>query len=274
MIVFPNAKINLGLDIVSKRPDHYHNLETLFYPIGLSDILEVVPALSGKDDTLSLSGIPVEGDPDDNLVMKALKRIRKYAAVPPVSVFLYKAIPSGAGLGGGSSDAARMLVLVRDLFELPLSDEILTDLATEIGADCPFFLRNRPVLASGIGNVFTPCPLSLKGYGLVVVKPSLSVSTAEAYSRVVPSEPEISLCERLQMPIEKWRMSVKNDFEESVCMHYPVISRIKNELYRQGAVYASMSGSGSAVYGIFDGQKSTGEFVFENCFVWRGAAAW
>lgn len=274
MVVFPNAKINLGLDIISKRPDGYHNLETLFYPVGLSDILEVVPASSGADDELTLSGLPVDGDPARNLVMKALEVMRKHAPVPPVSVFLHKIIPSGAGLGGGSSDAAFMLLLLRDLFHLPFPDLSLEEMAASIGADCPFFIRNKPLLASGTGNIFTPCPVSLKGYELAIVKPGVSVSTAEAYSRVVPARPSALLCDRLLMPVGKWREHIKNDFEDSIFQKYAGIAAIKNELYRRGAVYASMSGSGSAVYGVFDRPINGLEAVFEDCSVWTGPAAW
>ncbi len=269
MILFPNAKINLGLNIVSKRPDSYHNLETLFYPISICDALEVVPANRKEGYTIQISGIEVDGDPQNNLVIKAWEVLNALYPLPAIDIFLHKAIPFGAGLGGGSADAAFMLRLLRDLFKLPLQDGELQLLAAQIGADCPFFIENRPMLAYGIGNEFAPTELSLTGYQLVLIKPNIHVSTAEAYALVQPAPASIPLSEVVEMPIERWRELLINDFEASVFAKYPAIAEIKELLYSAGAIYASMSGSGSSVYGIFP-KGETPQFEVANCYVWKG----
>ncbi len=270
MVVFPNAKINLGLNIISKRPDNYHNIETLFYPIGLSDILEVVPiSASVERNLISLSGIVVDGDPKDNLVMKAYHLLAEWFDMPAVQIYLDKNIPFGAGLGGGSSDAAFMLRLLRDKFDLPVENEELLSLAVKLGADCPFFLLNCPMMARGIGNEFEQVDFSLFGKFIVLIKPPVKVSTPEAYALVKPNRPEVSIPEILKMPIKEWKDLLKNDFEESVFYRYPVIRTIKERLYFKGAVYASMSGSGSSVFGIFDHPVDVKD-DFPTCFVWQG----
>lgn len=251
MIVYPNAKINLGLNIVGKRPDGYHNIETVFYPIGLCDVLEVQTSDTCTDYSFSSSGIVVDGDPEDNLIVKAYRLLRSQYEFPPVDISFIKQIPFGAGLGGGSSDAAFMLRVLNELYSLKLTPRRLELLAAKLGADCPVFIKNKPVYATGIGNEFTPVKLSLKGYYLVLVKPDIHVSTPEAYSLVKPSVPETSLFDAIHAPVEEWRNSVKNDFEVSVFTRYPQIADIKQKLYDTGAIYASMSGSGSSVYGIF-----------------------
>ncbi len=268
MIRFPNAKINLGLRIVSRRPDGYHNLETVFYPIQLQDALEIVPA-TGNETTLSLSGIVIDGDARDNLVMKAWQRLSDRFSLPPVSISLYKVIPFGAGLGGGSSDASFLLAMARDQFELPLSDDELDEIAASLGADCPFFLHNKPLLAKGIGNEFEPVKVSLKSYYLVLVKPPVAVPTSVAYSLVTPSIPEEPLSETIARPVSEWRDRLVNDFEKSVFARFPQVGEIKEKLYAQGAVYASMSGSGSSVFGLFEREIDlSGSFT--DCFVWSG----
>lgn len=270
MVVFPNAKINLGLNIVSKRPDGYHNIETLFYPIGLSDVLEVVPAANPAAGTqLHLSGIVVDGAAGDNLVMKACRLLSDRFELPEVDICLDKIIPFGAGLGGGSSDAAFMLRLLRDMYGLPVTDDELCRLAAGIGADCPFFLLNRPVMARGIGNEFETVDFSLSGKYLVLVKPPVKVSTPEAYSLVKPQVPEMSIPEILNRPLAEWRFLLKNDFEKSVFARYPRIEEIKALLYERGAAYASMSGSGSSVFGLFEAPADL-DGAFEDCFVWQG----
>lgn len=252
MICFPNAKINLGLDIVSKRDDGYHNIETIFYPIGIKDALEIVPA-QGEGGVFKQSGIPVDGDPQNNLVMKAYQLLKAEFSIPEIDIYLRKNIPFGAGLGGGSADAAFMLKILNDFAGLSLPDEKLEEIASKIGADCPFFIRNKPVFATGIGNIFSPVSVSLKNYHIVLVKPDIHVSTKDAYAMVRPSRPECSLTEIITQPVEEWKGLMKNDFEKSVFDKYPAIGEIKEQLYDEGAVYASMSGSGSSVFGIFSG---------------------
>ncbi len=252
MITYPNAKINLGLNVTEKRPDGYHNVETIFYPINLQDALEVT--LLHKDNEpyrLHVTGTVLDGSPDDNLVVKAFKLMQEHHPLQPVDIHLHKHIPTEAGLGGGSADGAFMLKMLNDKFNLKLTEEQLEAYAARLGADCPFFIRNKPVLATGTGNIFEPIRLSLKGYHLVLIKPCISVSTREAYAHIRPRHPEEPLKEVITRPIGEWKDHLKNDFEESVFCNYPEIAAIKDRLYDLGAVYAQMSGSGSAVYGIF-----------------------
>jgi 4-diphosphocytidyl-2-C-methyl-D-erythritol kinase len=253
MITFPNAKINLGLNITEKRPDGYHNLETVFYPIPLEDALEVSIATNGNNKfTLHQSGIVTGGRPEDNLVVKAYLMLDEKFDLPPVDIHLYKHIPSGAGLGGGSADAAFMLKLLNDMFSLGLSIEALEGYASGLGADCAFFIRNRATFAEGTGNIFSPVSLSLEEYQLVVVKPDVFVSTQAAFATIKPRKPAHSLRETITRPVTEWKELMVNDFEASVFPRYPEIGEIKERLYLQGAVYASMSGSGSCVFGVFD----------------------
>ena len=268
MITFPNAKINLGLNIVEKRPDGYHNLETIFYPINLQDALEVTRRENNdKEYTLHISGSPLEGEPEDNLVVKAYKLLKKdYPGLLPVDIHMYKHIPAGAGLGGGSSDAACMIKLLNDKFSLGLSTERMEEYAVKLGADCAFFIRNKPVCATGIGNLFEPVELSLKGYHIILIKPDIFVSTRDAFAEIKPVRPAVSLKEIVKQPMETWKHSMKNDFEDSVFKKFPEIAAIKDELYDLGAVYAAMSGSGSSVYGIFKAPIENVEDKFCGCF--------
>ncbi len=268
MIKFPNAKINLGLNIVSKRPDGYHNIETIFYPIGIKEALEVVPAKT-NEDSLHISGIQVDGPPEKNLVMKALNLVKESNNLPAVEVYLHKQIPFGAGLGGGSADAAVMLQLLNERFELDIPEEKLLAMASRLGADCAFFIKNKPVFATGIGNVFQEIELSLKGYSLVLVKPNIHVSTPEAYSMVKPSYPEIPLTEVIKRPLCEWQQLMTNDFEPSVFAKFPAINKIKQQLIEAGAMYAAMSGSGSSVFGIFK-ELLRPLPAFDKCYVWKG----
>lgn len=248
MIVFPNAKINIGLHVVSKRPDGYHNLETVFYPVKLSDALEM--AETGKTG-ITFSGIPVEGEPRDNLVIKAYELLKKDFQLPPVQFHLHKVIPTGAGLGGGSSDAAFTLKMLNSYFKLNLTIEKLNGYAVRLGADCTFFIENKPAYATGIGDRLHPAELDLSDYTIVLIKPDVSVSTIQAYKNIVPARPEFSLQELPAVPVEKWKNTVVNDFEKSIFPQFPEIKKWKETLYEWGASYASMSGSGSAVFGIF-----------------------
>ncbi|MBQ2856394.1 MAG: 4-(cytidine 5'-diphospho)-2-C-methyl-D-erythritol kinase [Bacteroidaceae bacterium] len=267
MITYPNAKINLGLNIVEKRTDGYHNLETIFYPINLQDALEVTKLEGEKEYELTLSGTPIEGDPDQNLVIKAYRLLKKdFPDMPAIDIHMYKHIPTGAGLGGGSADAAFMIKLLNEKFKLSLSIEKMEEYAATLGADCAFFIQNKPVFATGIGNIFESVQLSLKGYYLVLVKPDIFVSTKDAFALIQPVNPTHSLKEIVRMPIETWRATMKNDFEYSVFQKYPEIAAIKDKLYDMGAIYASMSGSGSSVYGIFREQVEYVDEIFNGCF--------
>lgn len=248
MIAFPNAKINIGLNVVSRRADGYHNLETLFYPVKLADALE----LAGSDTTeLTISGMAINGDINQNLVLKAFRLLKNDFELPPVKFHLHKIIPFGAGLGGGSSDAAFALKLLNDHFQLQLSLECLINYARQIGADCPFFIENRPVFATGIGDQFQPVHLRLDDFQVVIVKPPFEVSTPEAYKNIIPAKPSFHLKEIENVPVEQWKEFVVNDFEKTIFPLYPEIESIKKSLYEMGAVYASMSGSGSAVFALF-----------------------
>lgn len=269
MITFPNAKINLGLRVVSKRSDGYHNLETVFYPVPLSDALEIIPAAE-KEDKLIISGMFIDGSTEDNLVVKALELLRNDFVIPPLEIYLRKKIPLGAGLGGGSADAAFMLKLLNDFCQLQLSEEQLEDYAVRLGADCPFFIKNEPVFAQGIGNEFSPVDINLQGYRIFIVKPDIFVSTKEAYDDVKPQASTVFLKEIIQLPVKKWKNYLINDFEKSIFPKYPKIEQIKNALYDQGAVYASMSGSGSAVFGLFDSPISESMDSFADCQCYSG----
>ncbi len=265
MKVFPNCKINIGLNIVERRPDGYHNLQTVFYPIPLYDELTISP---NTKDMLILEGLRIEGKVEDNLVMKVLNVLRENGhSIPPVCIELHKVIPSGAGLGGGSSDAAFMMKTLNKMFSLDMSNAEMEDLLSPLGADCPFFINNQPVYAEGIGNIFTPVQLSLKGWHLALVKPEDFVSTREAYSMVHPEFPAHNILEYICQPIEKWKGKLTNDFEESVFPNHPSIQAVRDELYRMGATYAAMSGSGSCVYGLFKENLPTDfKHIFSDCF--------
>ncbi|WP_080904900.1 4-(cytidine 5'-diphospho)-2-C-methyl-D-erythritol kinase [Parabacteroides sp. Marseille-P3160] len=267
MICFPNAKLNLGLHITGKRPDGYHDIETVFYPVPLKDALEIVPATAFS---FNQSGLQVDAPVEQNLVVKALRLLEQQHAIPPLAVYLKKAIPFGAGLGGGSSDAAHLLKLVNDYAQLGLDNDSLEALATRIGADCPFFIRNTPVFASGIGTIFEPIQLSLKGYYLCLVRPDITISTRDAYAQVKPAEPTLSLKELACQPVREWKGRMANDFEASVFSQYPLIGKIKEQLYAAGAVYAAMSGSGSSVFGLFE-QPVKLKRDYPDYFVWEGA---
>ena len=271
MKLFPNAKINIGLNIVEKRTDGYHNIETVFYPIPLQDILiinkeantEPVDNFSGYK--YSDSGIIASENPEQNLVVKAFRLLQKNYNIQGVSIELNKRIPFGAGLGGGSSDAAFTLKALNELFQLNLSFEQLEMYAGKLGADCPVFIQNKPVFATGIGNIFTPLNLSLSGYYLVLVKPEIHVSTPVAYAKIKAKNPQHALIDSIAEPIENWKSLIQNDFEQPVFEQYPLLRNIKQQMYERGAIYASMSGSGSSVYGIFK-TKPVDLKEFENYF--------
>lgn len=248
MITFPNAKINLGLQVLRKRNDGFHDIETAFYPIPLRDSLEILK-LSGRKGSFRQYGLRLGGG--ENLCQKAYNLLKEKYDIAPVSMYLLKNIPAGAGLGGGSSDAAHTLIMLNEMFDLDISSAELEILAAQLGSDCPFFIRNMPVLAEGRGEVFTPIKPGLGGKYIVVVKPDLHVSTPEAYAMVRPDQGRASLRDILEKPVEQWKDVLFNDFETPVFKNYPAIRQIKEKMYDDGALYASMSGSGSAVFGIF-----------------------
>ena len=272
MITFPNIKINLGLSITEKRPDGYHNLETVYYPVALEDALEIRTNPEAQQKfTLHQHGMEIAGNPENNLVVKAYLLLDKEFHLPPVEIHLYKHIPSGAGLGGGSSDAAFMLKLLNEHYNLQLSDNQLEDYAAILGADCAFFIKNTPTYAEGIGNIFSPIELSLKGYRIMIVKPDVFVSTREAFANIRPHRPEYPVREVIRRPVAEWKDTLINDFEASVFPQYPVIGEIKEELYHQGAIYASMSGSGSSVFGLFAAGTTLPEIDWgTNAFCFKG----
>lgn len=248
MISFPNAKINLGLYITEKRSDGFHNLETVFLPVGWSDILEFA-----KSDKLvfTSSGISIDSAPESNLVMKAYQLLKREFNIPPLKVHLHKQIPFGAGLGGGSSDAAFTLRMLNREFDLKLDNQKLCEYAAELGSDCPFFFINQPVYATGRGEIMTPVNLSLNNLFMLLVKPPVEVATSNAFRFVVPQKTEVFLPDLLELPVEQWQGKIMNQFESSVFQQYPVIGEVKSRLYDLGAIYASMSGSGSCVFGFF-----------------------
>lgn len=254
MITFPNSKINIGLNVTGKRADGYHNLETVFYPIQLSDALEVTLLKSKSKQKYELYqyGIHIDGADNENLVVKAYQLLDDQFDLPPIRIDLLKEIPSGAGLGGGSADAAFMLKLLNNLFKLNLTIFQMEELASKLGADCAFFIKNEPTFATGIGNVFTPISLSLSGLKLMVVKPDVFISTKEAFAKITPQLPAIPLTELIKKPITEWKDYIYNDFEQSIFPAHPEIKLVKDQLYEAGALFASMSGSGAAVFGIFN----------------------
>lgn len=250
MVCFPSCKINLGLNVIRKRQDGYHDISTCFYPVPWNDILEIIPSNSTN---LIISGNEVDGNLDDNLVIKAINLLRSDFTFQEIDTFLHKCIPSGAGLGGGSSDGAHMLNLLNEKFKLGISKTALKKYALKLGSDCPFFIDNQPAIATGRGEKLEIMPFTLQEKYLVILKPDVHVSTAEAYSGVNPGEPELEIKDiLLNHDISEWQELLVNDFEESVFKNYPELAEIKKDLIKKGAQYAAMSGSGSSVFGIFE----------------------
>ena len=266
MVCFPNCKINIGLFVTNKRADGYHDLETVFYPVGtkgserdpvLNDVLEVVPA-TGNDAMLHLSGLSVEGNPADNLVWKAYQLLKERypETVAPVDIYLHKVIPMGAGLGGGSADGAFMLRLLNDYFSLGMGRDDLAQMSLQLGSDCPFFIYNTPHYARGRGEIMEPVSLDLSQYHIEVSCPGTHVSTRDAFSEITPRPAPYDLRAITSLPVTEWKAHINNDFEQTVFKRYPEIAAIKQQMYEKGALFASMTGTGSAVYGIFDSPKT------------------
>ncbi len=268
MIVFPNAKINIGLRVINRRPDGYHNLETLIFPVKLADALEVTPSADGHFGFTS-SGISIDGPIESNLCVRAFKLMQVRYSLPEVKIHLHKVIPIGAGLGGGSSDAAYTLKLLNRIFSLKLCNNDLRKMADELGSDCSFFIENQPCLAKGRGDLLTPVKHDFKGLHVLIVKPEIMVSTAWAYDHVKPSGKHLPEAGEIPEDHALWQELFENDFEEVVFITWPEIADIKQQMVKSGAVYASLSGSGSAVFGLF---KNPPDFNghFKGMFVWEG----
>ncbi len=259
MIVFPNCKINLGLHITRKRTDGYHDIETVMYPIALYDVLEFIPS---HHDSLTVTGFSTEqNNMTDNLVYRALTALRQYKKIPPLKIHLHKTIPLGAGLGGGSSDASNMLLALNKEFDLGLTNNELQNIASDIGSDCPFFILNTPALSLGRGEILSPINIDISDYYLVLVKPQVNISTAEAYALIEPDDSRDYLKCLLEKPITDWSRFLTNDFEKPIFGKHPVLFKIKDSLYKNGAIYVSMSGSGSAIYGIFMEKPDISDFA-------------
>lgn len=273
MICFPNAKINLGLHITEKRPDGFHSLETVFYPLMWTDALEVVENKASDEPFIySESGQTINSEIKSNLVYKAWLLLREVKGLPPVSVHLHKNIPMGAGLGGGSSDASFFIQLASEKFGMGLDPAKKTELANRLGSDCGFFIRNIPVVATGRGDILNPVSVDLSAFYILVVYPAVHSNTAEAYRYCKPRKPEQSVAELITLPVKEWRKNLVNDFETTIFAKYPQIEALKYRMYDAGAVYASMSGSGSAVFGLFNKEPQTSWPEDYKCFVQKPTA--
>jgi 4-diphosphocytidyl-2-C-methyl-D-erythritol kinase len=252
LVVFPNCKINLGLHILRKRGDGFHDLETVFYPAALQDALEIITAPAGTEPVLHTTGLLIDGSPEDNICLKAYGLLKKdFSQLPPVQLHLHKLIPAGAGLGGGSADGAFTLLLLNRKYRLGLTEEQLIRYALQLGSDCPFFIKNKPCLARGRGEELQELDLDLSGCKLLLVNPKIHINTGWAFSQLRPNEDRPSLKELAQSPVSAWKDFLVNDFEGPIFSRFPEIGGIKDRLYGMGALYASMSGSGSTVYGLF-----------------------
>ena len=261
MLAFANAKINLGLNLVEKRADGYHNLETVFYPIRINDVVELIDA---EETSCIIRGLSIPGNDGDNICVKAFKQLQIDFKLPHQQIVLLKNIPIGAGLGGGSSDAAFLIKLVNEKFKLGLSISEMQAYARELGADCAFFIENKPVFAFEKGDQFEAIEIDLSKYFMVLIKPPIHVSTAQAYATVNVKRPSTSLKNLIHLPLKEWKTAIFNDFEASVCSKYPQIDEIKTKLYNAGATFALMSGSGSSVFGIFEQEVSLPDLEKDN----------
>jgi 4-diphosphocytidyl-2-C-methyl-D-erythritol kinase len=268
MIAFPKAKINIGLSIVRRRDDGFHDIETVFYPTRFTDALEFVVAGDEPDaDEITVTGIDSGCRSEDNLVIKAVKLLRETNDIPWLRIHLHKMIPPGSGLGGGSSDASTMLMLLNRYFNLQAGTQDLQSIALRLGSDCPFFIQGAPVLATGRGEIFSSLPCFLNGYYLIIIRENIHISTPLAYSNSKPRGRASGLGELIMTPVEEWKDAIKNDFEEYAFREYPALAKIKKAMYDSGAIYSSMSGSGSAIYGIFTSKPYT---LPAGKIIWQG----
>lgn len=275
MITFPVAKINLGLNVVEKRADGYHNLQTVFYPVPIMDALEIVPMSDGfpsdVDCDLKVTNITIEGDEQRNLVVRAYHLLKAdYPELPRVHAHLWKGIPTQAGMGGGSSDCGYMIRLLNETFDMGLSSEQMQQYAARLGADCAFFIESSACYAEGIGERLQPIDLDLSGWHIGVVRPDIPVPTKEAFSRIHPHYPALNCRDVVKQPVETWRDRLTNDFEESVFALHPEIGAVKEQLYKIGATYAAMSGSGSALFGLFKDEPDALHQTFPDMFTFSG----
>jgi 4-diphosphocytidyl-2-C-methyl-D-erythritol kinase len=275
MITFPVAKINLGLNVVEKRADGYHNLQTVFYPVPIMDALEIVPMSDGfpsdVDCDLKVTNITIEGDEQRNLVVRAYHLLKAdYPELPRVHAHLWKGIPTQAGMGGGSSDCGYMIRLLNETFDMGLSSEQMQQYAARLGADCAFFIESSACYAEGIGERLQPIDLDLSGWHIGVVRPDIPVPTKEAFSRIHPHYPALNCRDVVKQPVETWRDRLTNDFEESVFALHPEIGAVKEQLYKMGATYAAMSGSGSALFGLFKDEPDALRQTFPDMFTFSG----
>lgn len=268
MLIFPNCKINLGLSVTDKRADGFHNIETVLFPVNLSDILEIIKSPDGHF-SFTQSGLKISGSLQNNLVVKAFQLLKNKYQLPEVHIHLHKLIPMGAGLGGGSADAAFAIKLLNDVFEINLSEDKMEDITRQLGSDCAFFIRNQSTLAIEKGDIFEQISLDLSGFYLSIIKPNIHIGTPEAYSWIKPTIKANSLKDIINLPINKWKDDLHNDFEDKIFKRYPEIESVKSKLYNLGAIYASMTGSGAAVFGLFENEIDLSQ-EFSDCFTWQG----
>ena len=266
MITFPNCKINLGLNIIGKREDGYHNLETVFYPLPFYDVLEIITS-DKTENEFFLTGVNIDGDSKNNLCLKAYEILKKdFPQLPFIKIYLQKNIPIGAGLGGGSADGAFMLTLLNEKFNLNVSEEKLLQYALQLGSDCPFFIKNKPCFAQSRGEVLEEIQIKLSGYKLLLVNPQIRINTSWAFSQIQPAVSKKPLKEIIQQPVSEWKKQLKNDFEQAIFAAHPSLQKIKLQLYNLGAIYASMSGSGSTIFGIFNSDTNLDALAFDKEF--------
>ncbi len=267
MISFPNAKINLGLNVVQKRTDGFHDLETIFLPISINDALEIIPAKEkGCKLDFTYSGLQIIGNTNENLCVKAFHLLQQDFKLPAIKMHLHKTIPMGAGLGGGSADGACTLKLLNTIFKLNLAEQQLLDYALQLGSDCPFFIKNKPCFATSRGEILEDVVVDLSAYNIVLINPNIHISTSKAFSKITPAHPSKSIKEIAQQPITTWKKELVNDFEKSLANDYLLIEHIKNLLYHNGAAYASMTGTGSTVFGIFNNATQKPVFDFPKAY--------
>jgi 4-diphosphocytidyl-2-C-methyl-D-erythritol kinase len=267
MVSFPPCKINLGLRVIRKRDDGFHDIDTCFYPVPFTDILEVIPS---REFGFTTSGLEIPGMREDNLCLKAYQLMKDEFDIPFVNIHLHKIIPAGAGLGGGSSDAAHTLRLLNDAFHLKIAREKLFSLAARLGSDCSFFIEDKPMNGSGRGEILRRSRVDLKGKFLMLVNPGFHISTSEAYAGITPVIPEWQLDEILSRPVQEWKSFLVNDFENFIFRKFPDLGALKHKLYDMGALFASMTGSGSSVFGIFDKEISSVNPLIQSCLLWKG----
>ena len=265
MICFSNAKINIGLYVTEKRVDGFHNIETLFFPLPLYDVIEFIP---NNKSTFNNSGIPINCPFTENLIYKAYNLLKNKYSLPPLSIYINKIIPFGAGLGGGSSNATSFVLAIIKYFNIDITDIDLSKLLEKLGSDCPFFIKNKPCLGFSKGEVLKPIELNLSQYYFAIIKPDVLIPTKLAYQNVKPDRPKITLEKAIQSPIKEWRNLIFNDFENFAIEEYPIIGEIKQMMYDYGAVFSLMTGSGSAVYGLFKTRPFFSKEIIEKYFVW------